>query len=467
MNTRQLLSVGIDIGTTTTQVIFSRLELVNRAAVSQVPRYEFIKRDISWQSPVFFTPVDKQGELKEAELEALILAQYRAAGIAPQAVDSGAIIITGESAKTRNARPAVMALSQSLGDFVVASAGPHLESVIAGHGAGAQTLSRQRMCRVLNIDIGGGSSIDSVSFRDFNGDGRLEVAVGWRVSTEVQTVAVYELVPNQVNVLMQSGYLRYVVDDLDSDGGFDLLLIRSEAEGGCLAEHYVWQDGEMRVEGTCQLHCTPAELSRGSIVCGKLDSQKTAAFVTAVSAENTAMTNILLCRGGQLLNTGADRKTGITEVQYPSSQLRPQDINNDGIIEIPYPEKSNTRQASAFFAWYRFDERGNSAWVMDTYHDMTDGWYLVLNDDWHGKMSGTRLDAMENGTCVTLLVDGRPALYLYSLSGEERERDAQTGGRTLVMQRANVAYAMRITEDGDELGISISRTVRNIEEMYS
>ncbi|WP_042290874.1 ethanolamine ammonia-lyase reactivating factor EutA [Citrobacter sedlakii] len=158
MNTRQLLSVGIDIGTTTTQVIFSRLELVNRAAVSQVPRYEFIKREISWQSPVFFTPVDKQGGLKEAELRALILEQYHAAGIAPETVDSGAIIITGESAKTRNARGAVMALSQSLGDFVVASAGPHLESVIAGHGAGAQTLSEQRMCRVLNIDIGGGTS---------------------------------------------------------------------------------------------------------------------------------------------------------------------------------------------------------------------------------------------------------------------------------------------------------------------
>ncbi|ECY3646826.1 virulence effector protein [Salmonella enterica subsp. enterica serovar Typhimurium] len=158
MNTRQLLSVGIDIGTTTTQVIFSRLELVNRAAVSQVPRYEFIKRDISWQSPVFFTPVDKQGGLKEVELKALILAQYQAAGIAPESVDSGAIIITGESAKTRNARPAVMALSQSLGDFVVASAGPHLESVIAGHGAGAQSLSEQRMCRVLNIDIGGGTT---------------------------------------------------------------------------------------------------------------------------------------------------------------------------------------------------------------------------------------------------------------------------------------------------------------------
>ena len=52
MNTSQLLSVGIDIGTTTTQVIFSHLELVNRAAVSQVPRYEFIKREISWGSHV-------------------------------------------------------------------------------------------------------------------------------------------------------------------------------------------------------------------------------------------------------------------------------------------------------------------------------------------------------------------------------------------------------------------------------
>ncbi|WP_437889164.1 ethanolamine ammonia-lyase reactivating factor EutA [Phytobacter sp. V91] len=158
MNRRQLLSVGIDIGTTTTQVIFSRLELVNRAAVSQVPRYEFIKREISWQSPVFFTPVDKQGGLNETQLKALVLAQYQAAGVAPESVDSGAIIITGESAKTRNARPVVMTLAQTLGDFVVASAGPHLESVIAGHGAGAQTLSEQRLCRVLNIDIGGGTS---------------------------------------------------------------------------------------------------------------------------------------------------------------------------------------------------------------------------------------------------------------------------------------------------------------------
>ena len=200
MNTRQLLSVGIDIGTTTTQVIFSHLELVNRAAVSQVPRYEFIKREISWQSPVFFTPVDKQGGLKEAELKSLILEQYQAAGIAPESVDSGAIIITGESAKTRNARPAVMALSQSLGDFVVASAGPHLESVIAGHGAGAQTLSEQRLCRVLNIDIGGGTA-NYALFDAGKISGTACLNVGGRLlETDSQGRVVYAHKPGQMIV---------------------------------------------------------------------------------------------------------------------------------------------------------------------------------------------------------------------------------------------------------------------------
>ncbi|VFS17069.1 reactivating factor for ethanolamine ammonia lyase [Escherichia coli] len=104
MNTRQLLSVGIDIGTTTTQVIFSHLELVNRAAVSQVPRYEFIKREISWQSPVFFTPVDKQGGLKEAELKTLILEQYQAAALRRKA-----LILVPSLSPVKAQKPATLA----------------------------------------------------------------------------------------------------------------------------------------------------------------------------------------------------------------------------------------------------------------------------------------------------------------------------------------------------------------------
>ncbi|GGP22512.1 ethanolamine ammonia-lyase reactivating factor EutA [Silvimonas iriomotensis] len=158
MNRRRIRSVGIDIGTTTTQVIFSELELINRAGATQVPRYEFSRRDIVFESPVAFTPINPDGHIREAQLLAFIEAQYRAAGMNAADIESGAIIITGETSKARNARSTVLQLAETLGDFVVASAGPHLESVIAGHGSGASDLSLAETRRVVNIDIGGGTA---------------------------------------------------------------------------------------------------------------------------------------------------------------------------------------------------------------------------------------------------------------------------------------------------------------------
>ena len=158
MNTRCLHSVGIDVGTTTTQVIFSALEVTNRAPVNQVPRYEFSKREILFKSPVIFTPLTPDRSVDVGDLIRFIDAQYAAAGLTRKQIESGAIIITGETSKTRNARAAVMEVSSQLGDFVVATAGPHLESVIAGRGSGAGEYSRENARRVLNIDIGGGTS---------------------------------------------------------------------------------------------------------------------------------------------------------------------------------------------------------------------------------------------------------------------------------------------------------------------
>lgn len=158
MNTRRLLSVGIDVGTTTTQLIFSALEVTNRAPVNQVPRYEFTRREINHQSPVIATPFTAERTIDVAQLLAFIDAQYAAAKMTRADIESGAIIITGESSKTRNARATIMEVSDQLGDFVVATAGPHLESIIAARGSGAAEYSRANAATVLNIDIGGGTS---------------------------------------------------------------------------------------------------------------------------------------------------------------------------------------------------------------------------------------------------------------------------------------------------------------------
>ena len=158
MERKIIHSVGIDIGTTTTQVIFSDLTVVNRAPASQVAVYEFVDRYISYQSPVVFTPINHQGMIDTDRLRVFIDSQFELAGLAGKGVESGAIIITGETAKADNARVAVMDLSQQLGDFVVATAGPNLESVIAGRGSGAQKYSQDNHQKVMNIDVGGGTS---------------------------------------------------------------------------------------------------------------------------------------------------------------------------------------------------------------------------------------------------------------------------------------------------------------------
>lgn len=158
MNRKVVHSVGIDIGTTTTQIIFSRLTMVNRAPVTQVPRYEFVEREICYQSPVSHTPIDASGLVDVERLQTFIDAQFIAADLTLDDIETGAIIITGESSKATNAREAIMGLADRLGDFVVATAGPNLESVIAGRGSGAGEYSKAHHARVLNIDIGGGTS---------------------------------------------------------------------------------------------------------------------------------------------------------------------------------------------------------------------------------------------------------------------------------------------------------------------
>lgn len=158
MQTRVLQSVGIDIGTTTTELVFSELSLRNVAGATHSPRYSITDRRILYQSPVAFTPLLGPGTIDVQGLNALLKAWYLDAGMSPEQVKSGAVIITGETLKATNARAVVMDMVADLGDFVVATAGAHLESVLAGKGAGVATTSLSKPGLHLNIDIGGGTS---------------------------------------------------------------------------------------------------------------------------------------------------------------------------------------------------------------------------------------------------------------------------------------------------------------------
>ena len=153
---KELLSVGLDVGTTSTQMILSKLTAENRASAFAVPNMEITDREILYRSPVHFTPLSQGNLVDGAALRQLVEAEYKASGITREMVDTGAVIVTGETSRKENARTVLAELSDFAGDFVVATAGPDLESILAARGAGA--VERSHGKRVLHMDIGGGTS---------------------------------------------------------------------------------------------------------------------------------------------------------------------------------------------------------------------------------------------------------------------------------------------------------------------
>lgn len=153
-----ICSVGIDIGTSTTQLVFSRLTMENRSAGSMIPRIEIVGKEIVYRSPIYFTPLCEEDRIDAGRLKEILKKEYAQAEIRSEDVKTGAVIITGETARMENAEEVLRAVSDMAGDFVVSTAGPDLESVLSAKGAGTDRLSRETGMVTANLDIGGGTS---------------------------------------------------------------------------------------------------------------------------------------------------------------------------------------------------------------------------------------------------------------------------------------------------------------------
>jgi len=176
-----LTSVGIDIGSSGTQVIFSQLHL-RRPGEDLSSRYVVVSRETLFQSPVALTPYLNEARIDQFALGAIIDDAYNSAGIGPEGVDVGSVILTGEALRRENAEAITGILAERAGDFVCATAGHHMEATLAAYGSGAARVSAETRKRLLNVDIGGGTTklalIESgrvVATAAFHVGGRLQV----------------------------------------------------------------------------------------------------------------------------------------------------------------------------------------------------------------------------------------------------------------------------------------------------
>src|SRR5206468_12225121 len=152
-----LKSVGIDIGSSTSHLIFSHITL-RRQGASLSGKFKVTNREVLYRSPIKLTPYLTATKIDTDQVNQFIQDAYKEAGLTAEDVDTGAVIITGEALKKENAQPIVEFFAKYSGKFICAAAGHNHEALLAAYGCGAVDLSKREHKMVLNVDMGGGTT---------------------------------------------------------------------------------------------------------------------------------------------------------------------------------------------------------------------------------------------------------------------------------------------------------------------
>lgn len=254
-----LTSVGIDIGSSTSHLIFSRL-ILRRQGLSLSSRFVVVKREIVYESPIMLTPYTDKTTIDTDELNAFIHAAYAQAGLTREEIDTGALIVTGEAAKKKNAEAIASLFSAEAGKFVCATAGHNLEAILAAFGSGAVALTAtDERLACMNVDVGGGTSkIAIVKNGEIVDTAALEV--GARLVALDEEGRVNRLEDAGARIAEASGLSLALGTPLGEDGKERMAATLSQ----CLAE--VLQRGRLSPL-TQSLMLTPALSYQGAIDC--------------------------------------------------------------------------------------------------------------------------------------------------------------------------------------------------------
>ena len=329
---------------------------------------------------------------------------------------------------------------------------------------------------------GNGTAINSVVVCQLQGgsDSMRELLISWQLSPTVYALSAYSLDNyNLTEMLSSSTYTKYTVDDLNQDGNDEIVLIqlRTSDQDSNRADYYVAEGGRMTMHNSVFLSKKLSSIDR--VTCSPLPNRHTALYVTgsalAPSGEvssSTVITDILAVQEEDLTNISMGKGELNSSATLRSNLTQEQDINSDGIIELPIPSLVESYGQSAgkekFYSlhWQQYDISGAFHLACSTYHNTNDGWYLMCPSHWTGHISLMRTEntssaTMEHGIVFYYRGSKRdaptPFLAIYKTTSSDRQSRfdrTQKSGRFVLRSESNAVYSAEFFDCDWDCGLT-------------
>ena len=337
---------------------------------------------------------------------------------------------------------------------------------------------------------GDGSAIYRVDYADLDGSGYKEVVVSWQMSTGAYLLGVYSVeAPMSRSRLqmansskngaasvqnddlrgsewMTTAYGDYILTDIDQDSRTEVAIVRidpSLTNSG--VDVYGWKDSAFK-----KLSTGVVSVGRGGVEENFIngDPPVRALYVSSELSDGSHVVDVIAYQQGKLTNISLAPETGISrETLSRYVDLEPSDVNGDGVLELPQPsplpgQEDSTASDYWLIDWYQYDSSGQRIEVCITYHNVTDGWYLIIPDTWKDCITISRYDAISGQRAVIfyhLEGSGDPSPFLVIYKFTSQTNRANTSNRFILREEENAVYAASFYNSSWDCGMDETELV--------